>query len=271
MPRGWGVIEALREILPKWAPEVFVYVTQLGDAWVYFLIGALCYWFSDDRERFAFVLAATLGALSLTLALKEFFALARPSETLQFIEATGYGFPSGHAIGSTVFWGILALTIDRWNRGIRIAGASVIVALVVLSRVVLGVHFAIDVLVGVAIGLVYLAFVVKGLRWRPTAAFGLAVVFALAALLLALRTSVTASNLFEPVAALGGTTGALILWSAIDPPDESIGYITGFVGLFVLGVLSYIGLEFPLPLAGVFVINAVVQGGIIAYPRLTGR
>lgn len=270
MPRGWGVIEALREILPRWAPEVFVYVTQLGDAWFMFVIGALWYWFSDDRERFAFVLAATLGALSLTLALKEFFALARPAETLRFAEASGYGFPSGHALGSTVFWGTLALAIDRWNRGIRIAGASVIITLVVLSRVVLGVHFAIDVVVGVAIGLAYLAVVVNGFRWRPAPVFGLAVVFAVVAVLLAWQTSVV-HNLFDAVAALGGTTGALLLWRAVDSPDEPVTPVAGVIGLLILGVLSYIGLELSIPLVAVFAVNAVAQGGIIAYPRIVGR
>ncbi|MFB9805689.1 phosphatase PAP2 family protein [Haladaptatus pallidirubidus] len=217
MARGWGVIELVRGILPGWAPELFVFVTQLGDVWFLFVVGALCYWFNDDRERFAFVLAVTLGALALTLALKEFFALARPSEALRFVDSTGYGFPSGHAIGSTVFWGTLALAVDRWNRGIRIAGAAAIVTLVILSRIVLGVHYAIDVVVGVAVGLAYIAFVVKGLRWRPTPAFGFAVVIALAAVLLALQPPTTEYGLFDSVAALGGAVGALLFWREVGP------------------------------------------------------
>ncbi|WP_049969487.1 phosphatase PAP2 family protein [Haladaptatus cibarius] len=271
MSRGWGIIEAFREVLPGWAPELFTYVTQLGDVWLLFVVGALCYWFNDDRERFAFVLAVTLGALALTLALKEFFALARPNETLRIVDSSGYGFPSGHAIGSTVFWGVLALAVDRWNRGIRIAGAAVIVTLVILSRIIIGVHFAIDVIVGVAVGLAYLAFVVKGLRWRPTPAFGLAVVIALVAVLLALQPPTTDHGMLDAVAALGGTVGALLLWWGVGPPDGSVTPIAGAAGLVALGVLSYVGLELSIPLVAVFVVNAVVQAGVVAYPRIAGQ
>ncbi|WP_266078929.1 phosphatase PAP2 family protein [Haladaptatus caseinilyticus] len=271
MSRGWGVVELLRETLPGWVPEIFVYVTQLGDAWFLLLVGTLCYWLGDDRERFAFVLAGTLGALSLTLALKEFFALPRPNAALQFTEATGYGFPSGHALGSTVFWGLLALAVDRWSRNVRIVGAVVIVTLVVLSRLILGVHFAVDVVAGVAIGLAYLAFIIKGLRWKPTPTFGLAVVFALAAVLLTVRTSPAQNGLLDPTAAVGGAVGALLLWLVLGRSDESVSYAACVVGIALFGALSYVGLKFSLPLAAVFVINAVVQGGVIAYPRIAGQ
>ena len=116
MSRGWGVVEFLHKVLPHWVQHVFVYLTQLGNAGLFFVLGALLYWFSDDRERYGFLLAATLGALSLTLALKGFFALARPPEAYHIVSATGYGFPSGHALGSTVFWFLLALTLDRWEQ-----------------------------------------------------------------------------------------------------------------------------------------------------------
>ncbi len=271
MSRGWGVVEALRDILPRWAPELFVFITQLGDVWFIFVIGALCYWFGDDREQFAFVIGAALGALALTLVLKESFALARPREALRFVEATGYGFPSGHALGSTVFWGALALSIDRWSRKRRFAGVAVIVTLVVLSRLVLGVHFVIDVVVGIAVGLAYLAFVVEGLDRRPTAVFGTAVVLASVAVLIVLLTSPVEGALVDSVAAFGGTAGAFLAWSVLDPPNESVNGVAATAGLLVLGTLSYAGLELSIPLVAVFAINAVVQGGIIVYPQIAGH
>ncbi|WP_458208237.1 phosphatase PAP2 family protein [Haladaptatus sp. NG-SE-30] len=273
MTRGWGIVEALRELLPIWVRELFVFVTQLGDAWLLFLIGALLYWFGDDRERFGFVIAATLGGLSLTLALKGFFARPRPPHALQFVHASGYGYPSGHAIGSTVFWGALAVTIDRWKTWLRVTGAGVVVALVALSRLVLGVHFAVDVLVGVVVGVAYLAIVVKGLDRRPVAAFALAVVSALAAVLIAFSSSATGTVglRFDSIAALGGTTGALLTWMALGPPNEGVSAPKVVVGLLSLGGLSYLGLEWPLPLVAVFGINAIVQGGMLAYPKIAGE
>ncbi len=276
MSRGWGVVEFFHQVLPHWIPQVFAYVTQLGNAGLFFVLGALLYWTSDDREKYGFLLAATLGALSLTLALKGFFALARPPETYHVVNASGYGFPSGHALGSTVFWVLLALTFDRGSRATRLAVASVIVALVCLTRLVLGVHFTVDVIAGVGVGLVYLAVLIGGFKRRPRPAFALAVLWAFAALcIVILMPPITAAlaetDLVDAVTALGGTIGALIAWESVGPPDGTVSRSTAVVGLFSLGVLSYIGLRASLPLAAIFAINAVVQGGIVAYPKIVGR
>jgi len=72
--------------------------------------------------------------------------------------ATGHGpgFPSGHALGTTMVWGGVALILDQGTRRARAAVAGTVVALVSLSRLVLGVHYAVDVVVGVALGLLAL-------------------------------------------------------------------------------------------------------------------
>ncbi|WP_227374900.1 phosphatase PAP2 family protein [Haladaptatus halobius] len=270
MSRGWGIVELLREILPGWAPEAFVYVTQLGDAWFLFVLLSLLYWFGDDRERWGFVLAATLGALALTLLLKGLFGLPRPPEAFQFAHASGYGFPSGHAIGSTVVWGLLALSIERAHHRIRVAVAAVVVALVALSRLVIGVHFAVDVVVGVVVGLVYLVVVVRGLNWRTRPTFALATGIAFAAMVVAVLVA-PRNWTVDSVAAFGGTTGALLAWFTMDHPlNARVGSVAAVVGLLMLGALTYAGLRLSLPLPAVFVINAVSQGGILAYPRVVG-
>ena len=67
-----------------------------------------------------------------------------------------YGFASGHAIDSTVTYGALASVLRAGTRWQRLLVASSLVGLVALSRVVLGVHFAVDVVVGIGVGLAYL-------------------------------------------------------------------------------------------------------------------
>jgi undecaprenyl-diphosphatase len=63
--------------------------------------------------------------------------------------AGGAGFPSGHAQGSTTFWGYLALYVAKpWFWVL----AGVVIALVSLSRIYLGVHVPIDIWGGLAIG-----------------------------------------------------------------------------------------------------------------------
>ncbi|WP_440007119.1 phosphatase PAP2 family protein [Halomicrococcus sp. SG-WS-1] len=275
MSREWGVTEWLSELLPTVVREAFSVLTQLGDAWFFFVVLAVLYWFGDRRRRWGFVIGATVGALALTLTLKGVFARPRPDEALRFAHASGYGFPSGHAIGSTVVWGLLALSIERARHRIRVAVATVVVALVGFSRLAIGVHFAVDVVVGLVVGLVYLAFVVEVVDWRPLPMFAVASVVAASAVVvtsLGGDPGTVAAPSIDSVAAFGGAVGALAAWHALDGrPEGNVGYVAAVVGLAVLGALSYVGLRWPLPLAAVFVINGVAQGGILAYPLVVGR
>ena len=69
------------------------------------------------------------------------------------VHETSFGIPSGHAMNSTAVWGWSALeTKDRR----ALVGATIIVLLVSLSRLVLGVHFLSDVLLGLLLGVLLL-------------------------------------------------------------------------------------------------------------------
>jgi membrane-associated phospholipid phosphatase len=64
-------------------------------------------------------------------------------------------FPSGHTVAATVLWGGLGVLADGRCRDRAIA-AGTIVALVALSRYLLGVHHLTDLAGGLAVGLVFL-------------------------------------------------------------------------------------------------------------------
>jgi undecaprenyl-diphosphatase len=73
-----------------------------------------------------------------------------------------YGFPSGHAAGTTVLYALAAmLALRRLRRpaarAAAVAFAVFMVLLVCWSRVYLGVHYPSDVLAGAAVGLLWLA------------------------------------------------------------------------------------------------------------------
>lgn len=81
----------------------------------------------------------------------------RPRPTFKLIEQGGFSFPSGHATGSTVFYGMLAFFLilyvsKRWLRIMIPILALSIVLFVMYSRVYLGVHFPSDVVAGFLIG-----------------------------------------------------------------------------------------------------------------------
>jgi membrane-associated phospholipid phosphatase len=68
--------------------------------------------------------------------------------------AGGAGFPSGHAQGSTTFWGYLALYVRKpWFWALAVT----LVVLISLSRVYLGVHIPVDIWGGLVIGALVVA------------------------------------------------------------------------------------------------------------------
>jgi chloramphenicol 3-O-phosphotransferase len=150
--RGLGEL-AVVSGLPPVVVDLFGVLTRLGDPWLLLGALALLYAVADrlalDRRRVGLVFAAAFLALGVTLALKAAFALPRPPGAT----AEGYGFPSGHALGTTVVWGTAAVILDVGRRRRRTAVAAVVVLLVAASRVVIGVHYLVDVVVGVGVGL----------------------------------------------------------------------------------------------------------------------
>ena len=78
------------------------------------------------------------------------------------MEASGWSFPSGHAFGAMVFYGLLVAfawvsTERRTRRVAAVVAGVLVVGAVGLSRVALGVHYLSDVVAGWAVGVAWLA------------------------------------------------------------------------------------------------------------------
>ncbi|MGQ3411327.1 phosphatase PAP2 family protein [Natrinema sp. LN54] len=195
MSRGIGWFETFREVAPEWVVVVLGLVTQLGDVWFLgVLVGALYWRETERRDEVAAIGGLLLAGLSLITGLKHVFALPRPERVLVEVgalpetvhplyeataTATGYGFPSGHALLTTIVYLSLAEYLSVGTRRRRYLGAVGIVTIVCFSRVGLGVHYLVDVVAGIGVGLGFLL-----LTWgllnrypthRGTLGFGLAV------------------------------------------------------------------------------------------------
>jgi len=230
MSRGLGAVELL-DGLPDAAVAVAALATQLGDTWFLFAVtgglflvglrGRSSVSPADGAVPFALVVAAS----SLTTVLKHALGLPRPpgaatAATLAWlppaaatayesaVTAAGHGFPSGHALTATAVYGGAALALDVCDRRRRLLLAGTAVALVAASRVVIGVHYAVDVVVGVAVGAALLAGTLRLADGRPTRALALAT--GLAALSFAVEGT--------DAAAIGvvGTAVALAAWVGVD-------------------------------------------------------
>lgn len=279
---------AVVEALPEWVALVAVIVTQLGDVWFVMLLLGTLYWFGDvlpgslsfDRTRSAFALALAVGALTVTTALKGWLAFDRPPgaddpTSLEFLPvilqglystgatASGFAFPSGHAVAATVVYGGLAL-LTRSRRAAALA-VTVVVA-VGLTRVVLRVHYLVDVLAGLAVGTAYLVVVYRGSGRGsdPGRAFAVALGVGFLGVLLGGYTA-------DTMAALGGTLGASAGWGVLGDdvvrgePAWTEGLVATAVGLAFLGLSLVLAAAHPEPYV-VLVGTAVVLGGVVAAP-----
>ncbi len=123
-------------------------ITDLGDEPAYVALATILY-VGISRELGAVALLSLITSAWVNVYLKNLFALPRPPRELWKVEASGYGFPSGHAQTSSAFWvsvGFMLRSIP-----VLVLGAA-IVALVAASRVALGVHYVHDVVGGAVLG-----------------------------------------------------------------------------------------------------------------------
>ncbi|MFA9416974.1 phosphatase PAP2 family protein [Natrinema sp. HArc-T2] len=199
MSRGIGWFDSFRAVAPDWSVVLLGLVTQLGDVWFLGFLVGIVYWAAtpDRRDEAATVLGVTLAGLSLITGLKAVFALSRPDRVLVAVEtlpetvhplyratatATGYGFPSGHALMTTIVYLSLAEYLSVGTRRQRYLGAAGIVTAVGFSRVALGVHYVVDVVAGIVVGIAFLLLAAELFDRYPdhrgTVGFALAVAIA---------------------------------------------------------------------------------------------
>ena len=102
-----------------------------------------------------------VGVVVLNQAFKFLVHRPRP-EGFRLIAETGYSFPSGHSMVAMAFYGLLAWMVYRYERDplvrkVCVSGFGLVVAMVGISRIYLGVHYASDVIAGFCLALAWLA------------------------------------------------------------------------------------------------------------------
>ena len=138
-------------------------VTWLGSSGVLWaVVGAAAVLLAIRRQwRLAIYLLVTgAGALALDPILKSLVGRLRPVVAHPIAHGLGNSFPSGHALGSIVCYGAVLLvflpaTRGRWRTAF-IAVTAALVALIGISRILLGVHYVSDVAGAWAVGIAWL-------------------------------------------------------------------------------------------------------------------
>ncbi|MFZ2484806.1 MAG: phosphatase PAP2 family protein [Minisyncoccia bacterium] len=145
---------------------ILVLVTRVGEpfllASVSVLIAAILFIRGRSYDATLFVVAMAITIISLTV-LKNTFQITRPAS--EIYNSGGWSFPSGHATVATAFFFMLAHSFFRRAKTVMgkvnlIVGSILGVIIVSFSRLYLGAHWTLDILGGVALGLLSVSFTV---------------------------------------------------------------------------------------------------------------
>lgn len=260
------IVETAVEVTPEWLAHLAVFLTQLGSVFFVVPVVVAAYWY--DPGRFSHWIPAVVGYYSVMAGIKSLNGADRPDagppvdpgsapelfagtyEHAATISTTS--FPSGNVIAATVLAGLFVLDTRVWTRRRRLLAAAVYVVVVGYTRLGLGVHYPVDVVGGVAIGLAWLG-AVELVRDRSGAGDPTAALFALAAVLAAvalwLRTGLWGPPTAEPLVgsnrpvALGAALGGLAAWTVVRDRPEPTGRgavaasVLALVAVFVGGLL----------------------------------
>ncbi len=137
----------------------FKVITLLGAAFFLIVLAIiLVYKFKNSFFLFNLIIVFFINVI-----LKVIVERDRP--LIMLVEETGYSFPSGHAMVSAAFYGLLIYYVYLSNISIikkisLIVILSIIILMISVSRVYLNVHYFTDVYFGLLFGLVILVILI---------------------------------------------------------------------------------------------------------------
>lgn len=158
--------EGLNEVARAnpWLVDTLDFGAVAFEPWVFrvAVLGVVIWLWRRGARRLALWAVATtvLGGI-LGVVLKVLVERARPALPDPVARASGYSFPSGHALNSLLCVGVLLLVflpvLGRTGRVVAYTAGALVVLLTGFDRVALGVHFVSDVLAGWVVAFACLA------------------------------------------------------------------------------------------------------------------
>lgn len=151
---------------------IMIAITTIGSGYCYALVVLIILLILSfyQRWREACILSLCLiGACSSNYLLKHFFERSRPN-LARVVDISGYSFPSGHAMVSLCFYGLIAYLVSRqissrcW-RFLLFAFTTLLIIAIGISRIYLGVHYPSDVIGGYLAGTTWLFICISLLKW----------------------------------------------------------------------------------------------------------
>ena len=139
------------------------FLTNFGDKFIFGIIIILLLLLKNKKYGIYMFINLIYVAV-INFVLKFSFQRNRPIDKV--IDENGFSFPSGHAMCSTAFYGllmyyILKSTKDRFSKIIFVIMFSLIILVVGVTRIYLNVHYFSDVIAGIILGILLLVIFIK--------------------------------------------------------------------------------------------------------------
>ncbi|RSD28614.1 phosphatase PAP2 family protein [Mesobacillus subterraneus] len=172
-----SIIQFFKQVSSDTLDVILFIFTELGSVWfltIFSIIIIATLWVKKkDKWSILFFLIGIGGGGILTKLLKYYFGRERPSIN-ETIDAIGYSFPSGHAMGSLIFYGFLCYFLIRSGLKKTFKWAAlyiggVMIMFIGISRIYLGAHYPSDVIAGYLAGGIWLILCILALeyvKWR---------------------------------------------------------------------------------------------------------
>lgn len=250
--RGAGLIETLVALTysQAWLEVIIRSITFLGDEEFFLILLPIVYWSVNKPLGFWSSVVLISATLITSEIPKDITRLPRPDIEIVDTPPT-YTFPSGHTSGAVGVWGYMAVRLKSVKFWVWALAAMILVG---VSRMMLGVHFAGDVLGGFLAGMLYLAVFVRisrllqDERWDQKIPFGwLLVIAAAVPLAMSFIPATYAPRLMGYIA--GGGLGYALDWKYLkfltggSPFQHPARAMLGIAVLFV--IVSELGSVIP--------------------------
>ena len=163
-PFNTTIEAAILHIRAPWLTPIMVWVTNVGGPMTLtiaaIVLVVILLLRGETYDALLYIVSMSVGMIAL-IVMKDTFQMARPDAVL--IGISGWSFPSGHATIATTFFFTTAYSFfdwveTVWGKVLLVGGCVFGAGLISFSRIYLGAHWSLDILAGMALGLLTVSF-----------------------------------------------------------------------------------------------------------------
>jgi membrane-associated phospholipid phosphatase len=169
------ITRAIQDVNAGWFDALMKALTWIGfapQAWIISVLVIGFLFVSGLKWETLVTLVSLIGSTLVGLGIKLLVVRPRPNADLVHVmtQLTDYSFPSGHVLYFTTFFGFLlfltyTLVKPVWWRTLLLIVLGIMIALIGVSRIYEGQHWASDVLAAYLLGSVWLSGSILVYRW----------------------------------------------------------------------------------------------------------